>query len=52
MNAGGASSEEPVENVFWGLAPVGTYKVYVQNYALKVRGAIKGKKGGGLRAGR
>ena len=39
MNAGGASSNEPVENVFFGdaergiEAAKGTYKVVVQNYA-------------------
>ena len=39
MNAGGAQSSEPVENVFLGdldqmkQAPLGHYKVVVQNYA-------------------
>lgn len=35
MNAGGAESDEPVENIFWqdGHAPVGIYKIYVNHYA-------------------
>ena len=34
MNAGGVSSIEPVENIFWreGGAPTGTYKVFVNHY--------------------
>ena len=45
MNAGGHDSQEPVENVFLGRlddmvqAPLGKYKVFVQNYAYHSRGA-------------
>jgi hypothetical protein len=37
MNAGGASSMKPVENIRWkkGAAPKGRYRVFVQNYACK-----------------
>lgn len=35
MNAGGGTSTEPVENIYWplGRAPAGSYKVYVNLYA-------------------
>lgn len=45
MNAGGGHSKEPVENVFAGdldqmiQAPLGTYKVVVQNYAYQEPGS-------------
>jgi len=41
MNAGGRSSMEPVENIFWpkGGAPWGKYQVLVQNYGYK--GGVK-----------
>jgi len=37
MNAGGPSSREPVENVFWprGGSPPGEYAVFVHHYALQ-----------------
>jgi uncharacterized protein YfaP (DUF2135 family) len=39
MNAGGTTSTEPVENIYWprGRAPAGSYKVYVNFYGRKSR---------------
>src|SRR4029079_11025411 len=35
MNASGAETDRPVENIYWpkGLAPAGKYRVYVNHYA-------------------
>lgn len=33
MNAGRASSQRPVENVYWASAPNGSFRVYVHHYA-------------------
>eukprot|EP01133_Synstelium_polycarpum_P014560 gene14560-17207_t len=37
MNAGGNSSEEPIENIFWASAPSGKYKIYVRHFSCHCR---------------